>query len=505
MRTPVDLVPKSLAVKMYEHKRDAVAWNPHPYQGRALKFTLEEAFAGLLLDPGLGKTSIILAMIKVLLKRRLMKRALVVAPLRAIYDVWPMEISDWKDFNELGVAVVHGSADKREKVLRQLRPEHQVVLTNFEEIPWLFNSKQRMKELAADVLVIDESSRIKAANTVRFRALRKHLHEFNRRYILTGSPRPRNYLDLFGQIFALDRGAALGQYISHYRNQFFFQTGFQMREWEILPGAAEQINAIVAPMVLRLDAKDYLKLPRDPVRDHFVELPAKARAEYDSIEETMMSTIFTAPLATSASARSKCAQIANGSVYLDAGPQDERWPTKERLVKVVHTAKVEALVDLYTELQGEPLLAFIGFHHDVSAIRKALGKDIPCINGQTTRGQATEYIDKWNKGLLPIMLAHPASAGHALNLQKFNARHVGFFYIPDDYDHYDQGFRRVWRQGNKAEFVMRHHFITRATVDVAKMRNLKRKGEGQRAFLDAMREYAAERGYKVPNKKRGDA
>ena len=145
-----------------------------------------------------------------------------------------------------------------------------------------------MKELAADVLVIDESSRIKASNTVRFRTLRKRLHEFNRRYILTGSPRPRNYLDLFGQIFALDRGAALGQYISHYRNQFFFQTGFQMREWEILPGAAEQINAIVAPMVLRLDAKDYLKLPRDPVRDHFVELPAKARTEYDSIEETMM-------------------------------------------------------------------------------------------------------------------------------------------------------------------------------------------------------------------------
>ena len=141
---PVDLVPTSLAIKIYEHKRDAIAWKPHFYQERALKFVLETSQSGLLLCPGLGKTSIILAMIKVLLKRRLMKRALVVAPLRAIYDVWPMEVSDWKDFNELGVAVVHGSAAQREKVLRQLRPEHQVVLTNFEEIPWLSGTKTRL-------------------------------------------------------------------------------------------------------------------------------------------------------------------------------------------------------------------------------------------------------------------------------------------------------------------------------------------------------------------------
>ena len=270
--------------------------------------------------------------------------------------------------------------------------------------------------------------------------MRPHLIKFERRHILTGSPRPKNYLDLFGQIFILDRGATLGQYVSHYRRQFFFPTGYQMREWEILPGAAEEINKLVAPKVLRLDAKDYLKLPRVMERDHFVELPPKVRAEYDSIEKDLLSTLFDAPLTTSAAARSKCAQIANGSLYLDAGPQDERWPTKVRPVKVLHTAKVDALVELHDELQGEQLLIFIGFHHDVAAIRKALGKDIPCINGETTRGQASDYIDRWNRGKLTDMMAHPASAGHALNLQKFNPRHVAFFYIPDDYDHYDQGF-----------------------------------------------------------------
>ena len=493
-----DLVPMPVAVAMEAHKREAKSWTPHPYQERALKFMLENAQSGLFLDPGLGKTSVSLAALKILLKRKLIRRALVIAPLRAIYDVWPMEISDWKDFNNFGVAILHDAV--KDKVLRSLHPDHQIVLINPEGFPWLAAKKTNLKALAADTLVIDESSRWRDGTTVRFRALQPHLGEFKRRYILTGSPRPRNYLDLFGQIFVLDRGAALGTYISHYRNQFFFPTGYKGYDWQILPGAAEKINALVAPMVLRLDAKDYPKLPKVLEREHRVVLPSKVREEYDSIESSLMSTLFTAPLTNSASARSKCAQIANGGLYMDAGPQDERWPSKQRPVKFLHTAKVEALVDLYNELQGEPVLVSIGFHHDVEAIRNALGKDIPCINGETTRSQASDYIDRWNKGLLPVLMVHPASAGHALNLQKFNARHVAFFYIPDDYDHFDQCFRRVWRQGNKADFVMRHLFVTENTVDVAKVRNLRKKGAGQQSFLDAMRAYAAERGYKVPTK-----
>ena len=498
-----DLVPKALAEKMAEWKRAAKQWAPWPYQGRALKFMLENGQAGLLLDPGLGKTSISLAAIKILLKKKLVHRVLVVAPLRAIYDVWPAEVCDWKDFNELSIALLHSDygAEVRERVLRQLTPQHQVVLINFEGLQWLCASKRHLKLLNADMLVIDESSKLKSGTAVRFRAIRKCLHLFKRRYILTGSPRPRNYLDLWGQIYLLDRGVSLGQYISHYRNNFFFPTGYQMREWEILPGSAEKINALVAPMVMRLDAQDYLKLPKTLERTHYVELPPAVRKEYDGIEENMMSTLFTAPLTTSASARSKCAQIANGSVYVDA-LLDERWPgLRQRPSKVVHTAKVDALVDLYEELQGEPMLISIGYHHDVEAIRRALGQDMPCINGSTTRTQASAFIAAWNKGLLPGMMVHPASAGHALNLQKFSARHVAFFDIPDDFDLYDQVFRRVWRQGNKADFVMRHLFVCRDTVDIPKIRNLNRKGTGQKAFLDAMREYGEQKYGKIPGGK----
>lgn len=484
-----DLVPKSLAVKMAEWCAAAKPWHPRGYQLRSLKFVLENSQAGLLLSPGMGKTSVILAAIKVLLAKKLIRRALIVPPLRACYEVWPAEISDWEDFHDLSITLLHG-ADK-EKNLRLLEPRHQIALINPEGFQWLTADKKRIKQLDADMLVIDESSLWKAGNSaIRFRCLRSHLQEFKRRYILTGSPRPQNYLDLWAQIFILDRGAALGAYVSHYRNQYFYPTGYMGYEWALLPDADKAINKLVAPMVLRLDAKDYLKLPREMERAHYVELPAKVRTEYDRIEETMMSMLFDAPFINFAAARSKLCQIANGSVYLDAGPQDDRWPVKDRPVKVVHTAKVEAVVDLVRELQGEPLLLAIGFKHDVAALRVALGAGTPCINGATTRDQASDYITRWNRGELPVLLGHPAAMGHGLNLQKFNAQNVGYFDLPDNYDTYLQFFLRVCRQGNKAAFVMKHHFIVRDTVDVAKMRNLVRKGNGQNAFLAAMREYA---------------
>lgn len=475
---------------MREWRAKARDWAPHNYQERALKLLLEHPWFGLLLPPGMGKTSISLATVKVLLKRKLIKRALVIAPLRPCYDVWPAEVCDWTDFRDFRIALLHGP--DKDRVLRSLTPQHQICLINPEGVPWLCSDKARMKLLDADMLIVDESSLWKNSAAVRFRALRKYIHLFKRRVILTGSPRPRHYLDLHGQIFLIDRGITLGEYLTHYRNRFFFPTGFEMREWEILPGAAEEIDALVAPLVLRLDAKDYLKLPNEMERTHRVDLPPKVRVEYDAIESKLINTLFDAPFVSSAAIRSKCAQIANGCVYLEEDGQEERW-SKVRRWKEVHTAKVEAVVDLVNELQGDPLLLAIGYQHDVAALRKALGPDLPCINGQTTRGQAAEYIERWNRGELPVLLGHPASMGHGLNLQKCNARHVGYFDITDSYDLYDQFWQRVGRQGNKASFVMRHHFVVNNTVDVPKMRNLRAKASGQKAFLEAMKKYSEER------------
>lgn len=489
---PTDLVPKTLLAKMTSWRAAAKAWIPWPYQENCIMLAITNMILGLLLPPGMGKTSIILAVFKILKKRKLVKRMLVVAPIRACENTWPAEICDWSDFHEFTIALLHGP--DKDKRLRALTPEHSICLINPEGIAWLTSSKKNMDLLGPDLmLVIDESSLWKSSTTVRFRALRKYLRLFKRRYILTGSPRPRNYLDLHGQIYILDLGHTLGEYVTRYKNEFFFPTGYQMREWQILPGAAAKIDKLVAPLVHRLDARDYLKLPKELERTHRVELPAAARAEYDKIENSLMSTLFTAPLVSSASARSKCCQIANGAVYLDSDP-DERWNrSKNRPFKALHTAKVDALVELVNELQGDPILVAIGYKHDVEAIRLAIGKDTPVINGDTTRNQAADYIERWNKGQIPVLLGHPASMGHALNLQKFNSQHVAYFDIPDNYDTYEQFFLRVCRQGNKSSFVIKHHFVVTNTVDVPKMRNLRAKATGQNDFLAAMKKYSEER------------
>jgi SNF2 family DNA or RNA helicase len=149
------------------------------------------------------------------------------------------------------------------------------------------------------------------------------------------------------------------------------------------------------------------------------------------------------------------------------------------------------------ELQGEPVLVGIGYRHDVAGIRKALGYDVPCINGATTRAQSADYIERWNKGQLPVLLGHPASMGHGLNLQKFDAQNVAFFDIGDNFDTYQQFFLRVCRQGNSSAFVLKHHFVCSGTVDVVKMRGLRNKDTGQKQFLQAMKEYAEKKYGKV--------
>jgi len=486
-KLPQDIFPTSLTARVAESTRHAKHWTPWPYQELGLKIMLENARCGLLLDPGMGKTSITLAAAKVLLRKKLVERVLILAPLRPVHEVWPFERADWEEFHELGMALLHGAG--KERALRTLRPEHRVVLLNFDGLPWLMDQKARVKALGADMLVIDESSKVKNTNSQRFKLMRKLVPQFKRRYILTGSPRPRSYEDLFGQVYVLDRGAALGAYVTHFRQRFFYPTGFQMREWALLPGKDKEIDSLIAPMVLRLDAKDYLKLPGTPDRMHAVDLPPAIASEYDKLERTMLSDLFTAPMVSAGAMRSKLCQMANGSVYTDPVPVDDRFPARARPVKTLHAAKADALADLVEELQGEPLLVSIGFHHDVDAIRKALGSDVPCLNSKATDRQAAAIKDAWNRGELPILLGHPASMGHGLNLQKCDCRHVAFYDIPDDFDLYDQFYRRVWRQGNKAQFVFRHHFVARGTVDEAKMINLKRKGSGQRAFLDAMKEY----------------
>ena len=493
------------------HKKQSLTsakpWTPYAYMKRAVKFLLQHAAAGLFLEPGLSKTAITLAAIKILKKEKLLNRVLVIAPLRVCYLVWPAEAALWEDFNELRVSVLHGK-DKEDN----FKEDADIYVINPEGLPWLV-AAGRLQKLRCDTLVIDESSKFKHTRTQRFRLLKEHLGKFRRRWILTGSPNPNGYLDLFGQIFLLDLGKSLGAYITHYRMKYFTPTGYGGYTWRLNSGADKLIQQAIKPLVLRLDAKDYLDLPEVIENVIRVELPEKARKIYDDLEAELLATLEGGHVVTAVSAgamTNKISQVANGGLYYEETFCDHKCDGARvgtctcfaegrckapgrRAVGELHNAKTEALVDLVDELQGAPLLVAYEFQHDLKRIRAALGKDLPAIGGGVNMKDTTAIVASWNRGELPVLAAHPAAMGHGLNMQGGGCQHVCWYGITWDYELYDQFNRRINRQGNKHAAIYVHHLVARETVDEAKMRALKVKKRTQNDLLDALRAYARSR------------
>lgn len=480
-------------MKKQQLKKSSKLWVPHEYQKKAITFQISRAGAGLLLDPGLGKTSITVASFDLLRKKGYEKKMLVIAPLRVAYSVWPEEVEKWSQFNHLRVSVLHGR-DKE----KALQADADIYVINFEGIKWLVDSggMADLIKRGVSVLTIDELSKLKHTNTQRFKLLKPYLPKFRRRWGLTGSPAPNGLLDLFGQIYTLDLGASLGRYVTHYRTEFFYQSGYGGYTWLPLPGAKERIYAKIAPSVLRMDAKDYLELPQQITNVIRVALPPAVATMYAQMERdafTMLDKETALTAASAAAAMNKCAQIANGGVYKDNLLGDDQPQLKgPRPVEELHTEKVEALVDLLEELQGSPLLVAYEFKHDLDRIRKALG-EVPYIGGGVSATRAAELERQWNEGKLPVLFGHPASIGHGLNLQEGQAYNVCWFGLTWDLELYEQFIKRVLRQGNKNTRVIVHHIICRDTVDEAKLKALGAKNRNQSALMQALKEYRSEK------------
>ena len=475
-----------------------VPWKPHAYQKKAIKFLLEHAAAALFLDPGLGKTSITLATIKLLKQKKLLSKVLLIAPLRVCHSVWPREIDKWEDFGQLKVVVLHGP--NKDELLKQ---DADIYVINPEGLDWLLQvtktkspsgktkvdvDLRRWKALGFDTLVVDELSKFKHTNTNRFKSLKLVLHTFSRRWGLTGSPASNGLLDLFGQCFVLDQGRTFGQYISHYRAQYFLPShdGFN---WNIREGADQEIYERLNPLALRMAAEDYLDMPVLIENNIRVDLPTDVQRIYDQLEDDLIARIESKVVvaSTAAAASIKCRQVANGGIYLD---QDI-----EKLIKVpktkrewinLHTAKTDALADLIDELQGSPLLVAYDFEHDLDRLREKLGKDVPYIGGGVSAKRSAELERAWNAGQLPVLLGHPQAMAHGLNLQEVG-NHVAWHSMTWDYELYDQFIRRVLRQGNKSKKVFCHHILARGTIDEAMLAATKSKRKGQNALFDALK------------------
>lgn len=500
-----------------QNQAGAQSWNPEPYQLEGAQFLLEHAAAGLFLDPGLRKTSITLAAVKVLLKEKLLRRVLVIAPLRVCYSVWPKEVKKWKDFEHLRVEILHGK--DREEALRR---DADLYVVNPEGLEWLLGVTKekvttkhrdgttstknilkydltRFKLLSADTLVVDEVSKFKHPQSARFQMLKYVLTKFDRRWGLTGSPASNGLLDLFGVMYVIDLGRALGQYITHYRSAYFMPTGFGGYTWVLQPGGKEAIYERIAPSVFRLADEDYLKLPKLVENIIKLELPPKVRKMYDELEEEFFTQldegIITA--ANAGAASTKLAQIANGGLFLQQEVDDLCRKVGKREWVNLHEEKVNAVLDLLEELGGAPALIAYDFEHDLDRLLQALGKDTPYIGSGVSAKKSDTIVDAWNRGELSALLGHPASMAHGLNMQDGNAQHVILHSMLWDYELYDQLIRRLRRSGNKADRVFVHHIVMRDTIDEAKLLAMRRKKNDQGGLMDAMKEYSKQRSLRL--------
>lgn len=453
-------------------------WKPKPYMRKAVKFLLQHACAGLFLDPGLGKTSISLAAIKVFLKENLIDFALIIAPLRVIYSVWPKERSKWTDFSDMTVSILHG--DKKEKALDT---EADLYLINPEGLDWLLHTKVFKKKFKGQALFVDESSKFKNTNTKRFRMLRPKLPLFGRRYVLTGSPAPNGLLDLFGQIFIIDLGEALGEYITDYRTNHFYQTGFMGYEWKLQEGHDKIIHKAIKPITLSMSAEDYLDLPQLVINPVYVDLTGEARRIYEEMEDDLLARIENREVmaASAAVASGKCSQIANGGIY-----------DKEGNAHFIHDLKTEAVAEIVHELNGSPALIAYEYGHDLERLRTVLGKSVPYIGGGVSTKRSTLLEEQWNRGELPVLLGQPASIAHGLNIQEAG-NHVIWHSLTWNFEFYDQFIKRVLRQGNKNSHVFVHHIIARGTVDELKLQALNNKFRTQKDLFEALKVFLREK------------
>ena len=440
----------------------------------------------------------------------MVNKALVVAPLRVCYSVWPNEVQKWKDFKDIKVEVLHGP-DKEKALAR----DADIYVINPEGLPWLLQAviekktgrsgrtshkivfdRKRWEALGFDLLILDELTKFKNLNSIRSKLLLEVHKTFSRRWGLTGSPTANGLMGLFGQAYVLDEGRSLGRYITHFRSKYFMTVDKEGFIWVPQPGAEDQIYQQIAPLALRMAANDYLDMPAKIDNEIYIDLPDKARMAYDQLESNLLAA-FDGKLITAKNAAvssGKCRQIANGGIYLEPDLKFTgfKLPKTKREWVNLHTEKVDALVDLIEELQGSPLLVAYDFEHDLDRIREKLGQDVPYIGGGVTAKRSKELEIMWNAGKLPVLLGHPQSIGHGMNLQEVG-HHVVWHSLTYDYELYDQFIRRVLRQGNKSKRVFVHHIIARDTIDEVMLAALRSKQKNQQAFFDALKQLANKR------------
>ena len=442
-------------------------YEPHDYQKYAIGYIESHPIAAVLLDMGLGKTSITLTALNDLLFDYFeVHKILVIAPLRVASVTWSAEIEKWEHLHLLQYSVAVGTEAER---LTALNTQADIYIINRENVQWLIEKSGVPFDF--DMLVVDELSSFKNYQSKRFKALMKVRPKVKRAVGLTGTPSSNGLMDLFAEFKLLDMGARLGRFIGQYRTAYFSpdkRNGQIVYSYKPLPNAEQQIYEKISDITISMKSTDHLKMPELISIQYEVELSEEEKKKYEELKKDLVLQLPDGEItaANAASLTGKLSQMANGAVYSD----------DESLLRI-HDRKLDALEDIIESANGKPVLVAYWFRHDLERIRKRFAvREI-----KTSRD-----IADWNNGSIPVAVIHPASAGHGLNLQSGGAALV-WFGITWSLELYQQTNARLWRQGQTAETVVITHIIAKGTIDERIVKALKMKDTSQSALIDAVK------------------
>lgn len=445
----------------------------YAHQTAGYNLILDNSHFGLFLDMGLGKTATTLTAINTLIYEDLeISKVLIVAPKRVVESVWMQEAKEWEHLQHLTFSLVSGNASKRASALKA---KADVYLISRDNIAWLcglFGGSS----LPFDMLVIDESSSFKNHASNRFKALRLVQPSFSRVVVMTGTPSPNGMIDLWPQIYLLDRGKRLGKTITAYREAFFYaaqQRGMVVYKYGCSEEKRQQITDAISDIVVSMKQEDYIDLPEFIENIVKIEMPPDVARDYKEFEREKVLELFAEDgtqitAANAAALNTKLLQYANGAVYdIDKNYHE------------VHDLKLEALDDIVEAAQGKPVLVAYTFQSDMQRILQRFSKHKP------RQLKTDEDINAWNRGEIPMLLLHPASGGHGLNLQA--GGHIIVWYGNTwDLELEQQLNRRLKRPGQKNNVVI-NKLVVAGTMDEDVIAAQKRKDVLQSSLMEAVK------------------
>lgn len=455
-------------------------YTPYPYQQHATEHIIENPAAGLFLEMGLGKTVSTLTAVDQLINEMFdTNKVLVIAPKRVADDTWTTEAAKWDHLNHLRISKVLGTERERKEALKV---KADIYVINRENVAWLV--AQYSTAWPFDMVVIDESSSFKSPKATRFKALRSVRPLIKRVVILTGTPSPNGLLDLWPQLYLLDQGERLGKNITAYRGRYFkagkrnghivynYDLNGQKDDGMLGAGIYEkEIYEKIGDICISMKARDYLQLPERIDQVIPVNLPKKVLQQYLDFEREQILSLPDAndiSAVNAAALTGKLWQFANGAVYDDNKAYHE-----------THTEMLDALEEDVEAANGNPLLIFYWFKHDLERIKAKLKEHRP------VELKTSEQIQKWNRGEIPVMLLHPASAGHGLNLQ-YGGHLMTWFGPIWSLELYQQALARLDRQGQIKPVISRR-LVVMGTIHEDMIKATDNKAIGQDALMEAVK------------------